>query len=233
MLYIVSTPIGNLQDLSLRAIDVLTSVDYIACEDTRRTGLLLEHIRKITNKEFTKPKFLSYFEFNEQKRIPEIISLILQGKTVALISDAGTPLISDPGFKLVRECVRSNLPVVAIPGPSAVIAAVSVSGLPTDKFFFVGYPPRKDSGRIKFFTSLKQMTEIMGTTIICYEAPHRLQDTLAAISTVFPTCEVAVASELTKMYESVFRGSIEQSQEHFATHKPRGEYVIVFHALSQ
>ena len=147
-LYIVPTPIGNIDDITYRAVKVLSEVDIIACEDTRRTGLLLA---KILDSEITRPAFISYYEQNELQRIPEIISLLQNDQNIALVSDAGTPAISDPGFKLIRECAKEKIKVISVPGASSVLVSLTSSGLPTDKFTFAGYPPRKPGHRKTFF----------------------------------------------------------------------------------
>ncbi len=236
-LYLISTPIGNLQDITLRAIRKLFEVDVIACEDTRRTGTLLETLRapynalrgRRNNTTHHKPKLLSYFEHNELRRNPEILSLLHKGHDVALISDAGTPMISDPGFKLIRECIKGNIPVVATPGPTAVIAALTLSGLPTDKFLFAGYPPKKSGHRIKFFENIKKSQESVISTIILFEAPHKLLKTLEEIKVIFGDIRIVLCRELTKIYEEVRREKISESIEHFQKTNPKGEFVILFH----
>ena len=221
-LFVVSTPIGNLKDITLRAIDILSKVGYIACEDTRRTGNLLRQL-PITNY-----KLLSYYEQNELQRIPEIIVLLKNDSDVALVSDAGTPTISDPGFKLVRECIREGINVESIPGPSSVISALVVSGLPTDKFFFIGYPPRKEGHRKKLFTDVIAMVHIVKTTVIMFEAPHRLVKTLQEMMDVFGDIDVVICRELTKVHEEVRREKISQAIAHFQKTNPKGEFVILF-----
>lgn len=223
-LYIVATPIGNLQDLSFRAVEILTKVEFIACEDTRRCGLLLKHINRIS-----RPTLLSYYEENELGRIPQIINALKNGLNVALVSDAGTPTISDPGFKLVRECVQQGIRVESIPGPSAVISALVVSGLPTDKFLFVGYLPRKQGKRTKFLQDISSIVQTIKLTIIIFEAPHRLVKTLAELKEVFGEMDIVIARELTKIHEEVRREKISDSIRHFQKTNPKGEFVILFH----
>lgn len=225
-LFIVATPIGNLQDLSLRVIEILTRVELIACEDTRHTGILLSHIRK-TNKENIKPKLLSYYEQNEFRRIPQILNALYNGVDVALVSDAGTPTISDPGFKLVRECIAQGIKIESIPGPSSVISALVVSGLPTDKFLFLGYPPRKPGHRKKLFKDIDSMIRIIKATIIMFEAPHRLVQTLNELKDTFGDIEIVIARELTKIHEEVRREKISDSLNHFTKKTPKGELVIL------
>lgn len=231
-LYLVATPIGNLQDISLRALKTLFDVDVIACEDTRRTGGLLEKlIQEFASnpQDKRKPRLLSYYEQNEVQRIPEIISLLQQDIAVALVSDAGTPAISDPGFKLIRECIAQKIKVEALPGASSVTTALLVSGLPTDKFTFVGYPPRKPGHRMTFFENIKISQESLKSTIIMFEAPHKLQKTLEELQSVFGDIDIVLARELTKIYEEVRREKISESLNHFKKTEPRGEFVLLFH----
>ncbi len=228
-LYIVATPIGNLQDITIRAIKVLTSVDVVLCEDTRKAGFLLEHVRKtypLLIEDSEKPKLISYYDQNETERIPEVLSLLKQGKKIALVSDAGTPGISDPGFKLIRECIKQGIKIEPIPGTSAVITALVASGLPTDRFMFVGYPPRKSGQRDNFFTELKSKN--LETTIIMLEAPHRLIETLESLKSVFGDIEVSLARELTKIHEEITKNKISYILESFKEKGAKGEFVILF-----
>jgi 16S rRNA (cytidine1402-2'-O)-methyltransferase len=231
-LYIVSTPIGNLADISLRALKTLFDVDILACEDTRRTGILLEKLLT----EFAsnpadkkKPNLMSYYEQNELGRIPEIITALQSNLDVALISDAGTPAISDPGFKLIRECIKEGLNVEALPGASSVITALTISGLPTDKFTFVGYPPAKSGHRTTFFENIKKSQEILNSTVILFEAPHKLLKTLSELQTVFGDIEIVLCRELTKIYEETRREKISEARVHFKKTPPKGEFVLLFH----
>ncbi len=219
-LYVVATPIGNLQDITIRAIEILQSVDGIACEDTRKTGNLLKTLQ------INKPDLISYYEQNELQRIPEIITALKNGLNIALVSDAGTPTISDPGFKLVRLCIQEGIRVESIPGPSSVISALVSSGLPTDKFLFIGYPPKKEGHRKKLFTDLFALS--IKTTIILFEAPHRLVKTLGELQEVFGDIEVVIAKELTKIHEEIRRETISSSLLHFEKTNPKGEFVILF-----
>lgn len=230
ILYVVSTPIGNLKDITTRAIEVLGQVNAIACEDTRKTGNLLKTLQ---NK---KPDLISYYEQNELKRIPEIITALKNGLNIALVSDAGTPTISDPGFKLVRECVREGIRVESVPGPSSVIAALSISGLPTDKFLFLGYLPHKSGHRKTFLESLKSillLEEKIHPTVILFEAPHRLLQILQELQGVFGDIEIVICRELTKVYEEVRREKITQSIVHFQKQNPKGEFVVLFNLYGQ
>ena len=232
ILYIISTPIGNLGDITLRALKTLFSVNVLACEDTRRTGALLDKLlSEFANdaEDKTKPHLLSYYEQNELQRIPEIISLLEAGQNVGLVSDAGTPLISDPGFKLVRECIEKGIKVEAIPGASSVLTALTVSGLPTDKFLFAGYPPRKPGHRTTFFENIKKSLESVKSTVIIFEAPHKLLRTLEEMQEIFGDIEIVAGRELTKIYEEVRHESISKALAHFKKKEPKGEFVILFH----
>ncbi len=221
-LYIVATPIGNLQDITLRAIEILKKVEYVACEDTRKTGFLLKSLQINTN-----PFLISFFEQNEIKRIPNIINLLENGKDVALVSDSGTPTISDPGYKLVRETIKIGVKVISIPGPSAVISALVSSGLPTDKFLFPGFLPKKSGHRTKLLENVKKSNELVNASIIIFESPFRVVKTLEEILKVFGNINASVSRELTKVYEEIVRGSVEDLIKHFSSKKLKGEFVIV------
>lgn len=229
-LFVVATPIGNLEDITLRAMKILKSVDAIACEDTRKTGMLMKHLSlsdENMQEDYVKTRLVSYYEQNEQQRIPEIISALKDGLNIALVSDAGTPTISDPGFKLVRETIREGIRVESIPGPSSVITALTASGLPTDKFLFVGYPPKKPGHRKTFFHNIASMIRIIKTTIIIFEAPHKLLRTLSEIQNEFGDMDIVVCRELTKIYEEIRREKISISIDHFTKTTPKGEFVIL------
>lgn len=231
-LFIVSTPIGNLQDITIRAIKTLFEVDFIACEDTRIAGKLLQSLKPVYERLFGVPpssyKLISYYEQNEKQRIPQIINGLKNGLNFALISDAGTPCVSDPGFEIVRECVRENLKVISVPGPSASIAALTSSGLPTDKFIFVGYPPHKKGNRAKFFEKLKFLRGNFKATIIMYEAPHRIMQILKEMEDILGDIEIVIEREMTKVFEESIRGKISYIQKHFEKKSPKGEFVILF-----
>ena len=216
ILYIVSTPIGNREDITLRALRILKEVDLIAAEDTRHTGLLLRHFGIQT-------PLSSYFEGNELRKRDLILSRLKQGDRVALVSDAGTPGISDPGFRLIQLVIENQIPVVPIPGPSAAIAALSVSGLPTDAFFFKGFLPHKSKKRRGLLEQLEEVRE----TIIFYESPHRIIETLKDISDILGDREMALARELTKIYEEVLRGRVSEIQNQIAGRKIKGEITLV------
>jgi 16S rRNA (cytidine1402-2'-O)-methyltransferase len=231
-LYLIPTPIGNLADITLRSLRTLFDVDVIACEDTRRTGLLLEKLLTKFSpnpEDKRKPKLISYYDQVELQRIPEIISLLKSGKDIALVSDAGTPAVSDPGFKLIRECVKENLRVESLPGASSVLTALTVSGLPTDKFLFVGYPPHKPGHRLDCFKNIKTSLETINSTVIFFEAPHKLLTTLGDLRSVFGDINIVICRELTKMYEEIRREKISESLNHFKKTTPKGEFVILFH----
>jgi 16S rRNA (cytidine1402-2'-O)-methyltransferase len=196
-LYIVATPIGNLEDITLRALRVLKEVDLIACEDTRHTRKLLAHYQ------ISKPT-VSYHEHNERERSPELIKKLEAGLNIALVSDAGTPLVSDPGFRIVREAIERQILVTPIPGPSALVAAMSSSGLPTGEFAFFGFLPARRAARK---ARLKELAEIK-STLVFYEAPHRIKETIVDAREVFGDRECVVARELTKLHEEFVRGSL-------------------------
>ena len=216
MLYLVATPIGNLGDITLRALETLRQVDVVASEDTRKTGLLLKHF------EISKPQ-LSFHEHNEAKAGNKIISLLQEGKSVAVVTDAGTPGISDPGYSVVQRAVAENLPVTMIPGPTALIMALVLSGLPAHAFTFRGFPPRKSGKRQRFLAVDAESPH----TLIFYESPYRLKPFLEDALEVYGDRETAVCNELTKLYESVHRGRLSELIAHFAAEEPRGEYVVV------
>lgn len=215
-LYVVPTPIGNLKDITLRALEILRSVNYIACEDTRRTLILLNHY------DIKGKKLLSYYEPKEERQIPRIME-ILEKEDVALVTDAGTPAVSDPGYRLIRKCVEEGIEVEVLPGPSAVITALVGSGLPTDRFLFVGFPPRK--GTKGFLEELKACED---TTVVLFESPKRVLKTLYLIRDVFGEVSVCVARELTKIHEEYIRGKVSEVIEEVESRGGlRGEVVIV------
>lgn len=212
-LYIVATPIGNLADITLRAIEILRSVRLIAAEDTRETRKLLTAYK-------IKTAMTAYHENNKRTKLGYLLD-ILKEDDVALVSDAGTPGISDPGHDLVVAAVQEEIPVVPIPGPSVVVAALVVSGLPTDRFTYLGFLPRRTAARRKLLGTIADEP----ATMIIMEAPHRVQAALNDLLEVFGDRRIAVCRELTKLYEEIFRGTISQSIEHFA--EPRGEFTLV------
>ncbi len=224
-LSVVSTPIGNLEDITIRGIKTLFAANIILCEDTRRTGLLLDELKKRypTFVVEHKAQLVSYYDEIEDKRIPEIIQMLEEDMTIALVSDAGTPLVSDPGFRLVRECLKRNIKVESVPGPSAVLAALTSSGLPSDKFTFYGYLPEKQGARIKLLEETKGNAKV---TYIFYVAPHKLVQTLTDVKDVLGDIEIVLARELTKVHEEIWRGTVTETLTHFP--EPKGEFVLLF-----
>ena len=218
MLYIVSTPIGNLKDITLRAIETLKSVDLIAAEDTRHTKILLDTY------EIKKP-LTSFFEHNQIKKAEGILELLKAGRNVALVSDAGTPGISDPGFLMVRLAQENNIPITVIPGVSACITALTASGLPTHRFLFEGFLPPKSGSRRNRLAALKE-TE---ATVIFYESPHRILKTLKDIEEVWDDPFIVVARELTKKFEEIRKAKASFLLAHFTQHPPKGEFVLLAH----
>jgi len=216
-LYIVSTPIGNLQDITFRAIETLNQSDIILAEDTRRTFILLNHYN-IENKKLT-----SFNDFNKEKKSNYIINELKQNKNISIVSDSGTPGISDPGFYLVRECVRNNIQVIPIPGPTAAISALVSSGFPTDSFVFYGFIPKKEKAKTDFFNEIKNNSK---TTII-YESPYRLIKTLRVMAEIMPDKEICIARELTKKFEEFIRGNTKDIYEKLKDKVIKGEITIV------
>lgn len=215
-LYLVATPIGNLGDITLRALETLRAVDVVASEDTRKTGRLLQHF------EISKPQ-ISFHEHNEEKAGRKIMQLLADGKSVAVVTNAGTPGVSDPGFTLVRSAVEAGVAVTMIPGATALVMALVLSGLPAHAFTFRGFAPRKSGKRQRFLAVDADSPH----TLIFYESPYRLRPFLADALVVYGDRQAAVANELTKLYESVQRGRLSQLITHFEQHEPRGEYVVV------
>ncbi len=215
-LYLVATPIGNLEDITLRALRVLKECDVVAAEDTRRTGQLLQHF------EIRKP-LLSYFQFNEAKRSEEIIERLRQGQKVALVTDAGTPGISDPGERVVSAAVKAGLRVESIPGPCAMIAALTASGLPTDEFHFIGFLPHKSGQRKK---ALERLCETPGTSVL-YESPYRIGKLLQELIEVMPDRQVVLARELTKKFEEYLRGTPAELLAITEKRSLKGEFVVM------
>ena len=215
-LYIVPTPVGNLDDMTFRAIQVLKEADLILAEDTRTSGILLKHFE-------IKNAMQSHHKFNEHQTVENVVKRILAGETIALISDAGTPGISDPGFLLARECARAGIEVQCLPGPTAFVPALVASGLPCDRFCFEGFLPQK-KGRV---TRLKTLSE-EGRTLVFYESPYRLLKTLTQFVEFFgQERQAAVAREISKVHEETVRGTLAELVEHFTANEPRGEIVII------
>lgn len=217
-LYIVATPIGNIKDISFRAIETLSEADIIACEDTRVSKKLFSLLNLKTDK-----PFISYQDYSEEEKSQHLTELLLSGKSIALISDAGSPLISDPGYKLVRKCVEQNIKVYSVPGASAVICALQLSGLPTNRFMFAGFIPNKDKARMDLFIELSKIN----TTLVFYETAPRLCKTLLCLNQVFPDREIAVAREITKIFEECKRASAQELYNYYNENSPKGEIVII------
>ncbi|MBD2440721.1 16S rRNA (cytidine(1402)-2'-O)-methyltransferase [Nostoc sp. FACHB-110] len=216
-LYVVGTPIGNLEDITFRAVRILQTVDLIAAEDTRHTGKLLQHFQ-------VKTPQISYHEHNRNSRIPDILEHLNHGKAIALVSDAGMPGISDPGYELIKACIDAGITVVPIPGASAAITALSAAGLPTDKFTFEGFLAPKAQQRRKHLETLQTESR----TLIFYESPHRLTDTLQDLAAVFgDERQIVLARELTKLYEEFWRGTIAEAIAHYQQREPQGEYTLL------
>jgi len=216
MLFVVATPIGNLGDITLRAIEVLKSADLVAAEDTRHSGMLLKHLG-------IKKPFISYHEHNEAARTTELVERLARDQNIVLITDAGTPGMSDPGLRVIRECVRRGLPFTIIPGPSSILAALLGSGFSTDKFCFRGFLPVKSGQRERELRAAVGREE----TAIFFESPYRLRKTLAACVDIMPNRQLCVARELTKKFEALRRGIASDLHAHYEAHPPKGEIVLV------
>ena len=215
-LYLVATPIGNLQDISLRALEILKTVDLIACEDTRHTRKLLTHFG-------IQARLTSYHEHNEEQRAEELSPLLTDGKSIAVVSDAGTPAICDPSFRIVQKAHEIGVRVVPIPGAAAFVSGLVASGLPTDSFFFGGFLPSKKGERQKRLQEVKDIP----ATLIFYETPHRLSKSLADCAEILGNRQAAVARELTKLHEEIVRGNLEELIEKFGEKQTKGEIVLV------
>ena len=216
MLYVVATPIGNLADITIRALEVLRRVDLVAAEDTRHTSVLLHRY------EIEKP-LISLHEHNEARRTAELVERLRAGASVALLTDAGMPAVSDPGFRLIAACREANLPVTIIPGPSAVLTALVGSGLPTHAFYFGGFLPVKSGQRTRELA----VAIARNCTSIYFESPHRLQKSLAELEAMAPIRPICVARELTKQFETFHRGTAQELRKHFSDHPPRGEITLL------
>lgn len=216
VLYIVATPIGNLEDISLRALRILKEVDRIAAEDTRHTRILLSHFDIRT-------PLTSYHEHNEKTQAPRLVERLQRGENIALVSDAGTPAISDPGFRLVVEALRADVRIIPLPGPSALATVLSASGLPTDRFIFEGFLPAKKQERETRLQALRNESR----TLVFYEAPHRLKESLAALQRILGDRAIVVAREVSKIHEEFLRGSIEQVLTQLAEREVKGEITLV------
>ncbi len=224
-LFLVATPIGNLEDITLRAIKTLGEVDLILAEDTRKTGRLLKEI--LTTK--TPPPLFSFFEGNEERKQPEILTRLLGGENIALVTSAGTPTIADPGFKLVRACFREKIEVISVPGPNAALTALSVSGLPTDKFLFLGFLPKKKGKVEKMFQSYQDLVDSpLSPSLVFYESPYRLIKTLRLAENILGNqARVVVCRELTKIYEEKIVGGFKEILAKLEGKKIKGEVTVV------
>ena len=216
MLYVVATPIGNLGDITLRAIEILKSVDMVAAEDTRYSGMLLKHFG-------IKKPLISFHEHNEAMRTAQLIERLVAGESIALITDAGMPGLSDPGSRLIRECIRNDLPFTIVPGPSSILTAIVGSGFPNEKFFFGGFLPVKSGGRERELRAAAVRDE----TTVFFESPYRLTKTLSAAVDILADRPLCVARELTKKFEEFRRGSAADLLSHYAEHPPKGEIVLL------
>ena len=241
MLYIVATPIGNLKDITLRALEVLQSVDSIICEDTRRASILLNHYQipfghsRPLRRSFSEASeggnpinksLIVLNDYNEAKMVESIIRRLKSGENFALISDAGTPLVSDPGYKLVRSCIENGIQIDSIPGSSSLITALTLSGLPPDKFLFLGYPPEKPGQRMQLFKSLTLIHESIRVTYIAFVSPYKLLRTLQDMREVLGDIDIVLAHELTKIHQSVDKKKISEWLE--TLKNPKGEYILLF-----
>lgn len=221
-LYIIPTPIGNLKDITLRALETLKYVDLIAAEDTRQTLKLLNHFD-------IKKTLVSYHEHNEVIKVEKLIDTLREGKNIGLVSDAGTPGISDPGSVIIKACIENNISFEVLPGATAITTAVVYSGLSTKSFSFIGFLPRNRKEKREALDMVKDYTQ----TLVFYEAPHRLRDTLAILNEVLGNRNIAICRELTKMYEEIIRDTIENTIIHYSNNEPRGEYVLVVDGISE
>jgi 16S rRNA (cytidine1402-2'-O)-methyltransferase len=221
MLYVVGTPIGNLGDISPRCAEILATVDLIAAEDTRHTGRLLEHLN------LSRP-LTSFQEHNEERKVPELLARLREGASIALVTDAGMPSVSDPGYRLVKACRDEGLPCTVIPGPSAVLTALAGSGFPSDRFYFGGFLPPKSGRRGSELSAAAKRKE----TSIFFESPHRLARTLAEAAPLLTGRRVCVARELTKKFEEFRIGTAEELAAHYESHPPKGEITLLISGLS-
>lgn len=215
MLYIVATPIGNLEDITLRAVRILGEVELVLAEDTRKTGLLLSRLN-------IKKDLVSFYEHNEVKKIPWAIEELKKGRDIALASSAGTPTISDPGYKLIQACRKEGLPMTSLPGPSSIVNFLALSSLSHDKFVFLGYMPRKENAQKKLLERVKEW----GLTMVFFESPYRILKSLRVIKKTLGRVRIGVAREMTKKFEEVYEAGVEEVIEHFTKKAPKGEFVI-------
>ena len=222
MLYLVATPIGNLGDITYRAVEILNTVDLIAGEDTRKTSILLKHYN------ISKPQ-MAFNNYNERKVLPKLIQRLQAGENIALVTDAGTPGISDPGYSLVQAALQAGLELTALPGPAALIMAITLSGLPLHSFTFRGFPPNKEGPRKRFLSA----DQSSSYSLVYYESPYRLQAFLKNALEVFGDRQAVVANDLTKKFERIYRGTLSELGEQFASEKIKGEFVVCIAGNSQ
>lgn len=216
MLYIVATPIGNLEDITIRASRILEEAELILAEDTRKTGLLLQRLN-------IKKKLVSFYEHNEIRKIPLIIEELKKGRNIALVSSAGTPTISDPGYKLIKACREEGVPVTSLPGPNSIINCLALSSIPHDKFAFLGYMPRKKSAQKKLLEKAGEW----GLALVFFESPYRVLKSLKLIKEVLGEVRIVIAREMTKKFEEVLEVGVDEAIDHFSKKEPKGEFVIV------
>lgn len=226
-LYLIATPIGNLKDISLRALEILFEVDILLCEDTRVTGILLTKFENYNSKK-NHPRLISYHDHNEERLNPQILAYLKEGKKIGICSDAGTPLISDPGYKLVRSCLEFGIKVNIIPGPCSVISGLTISGFPPDKFLFINYLPRKSGQRKNLFQKLKEQS-FKHLTIVAFESPHRIISSLEDFQSVYgEKAEISICREMTKIHEEVKKDDIQNVLKYYQKNQVKGELVLVF-----
>lgn len=216
MLYLVATPIGNLEDITLRALRVLKEVDFVLAEDTRKTGILFKRYQ-------IKNRLISFYEHNEDKKIPKAIEELKGGKNAALVSSAGTPAVSDPGFKLIKKCREEKIEVVSIPGPSSIITAFTLSSIDSEKFIFLGYVPRKKGKRDKLFSQLATFP----SACIFFESPYRILKVLEELKQALGNRKITICREMTKKFEETFEGSLGEAINYFSKKEPKGEFTFV------
>lgn len=225
MLYIVATPIGNLKDITLRALEILNSVDGVIVEDSRKTAILLQSYQ------ISKP-IIVLNDYNEASTLKSLLPRLITGENFALLSDAGTPLISDPGYKLVRECLKEGIEVDSLPGAVSPIVALTLSSLPPDKFIFLGYLPEKPGKRREQIEKIKEISQILPATFICFIPPHKLVKTLEELKTILGNIPVCLAKELTKIHQKVKMEPLEEWLAEFSSSSPKGEFVLLFNLKS-
>ena len=223
-LYIIPTPIGNIEDCTLRTIEIIYRLPILLCEDTRKTDILLKKLSEKTGRSYPNVQLIPFFEGNEQKQTSRALQLLSEGADIGLVSDAGTPVISDPGFKLIQNCIKNNIRLVSLPGPSAITTAITLSGLPVSKFLFLGFLPKSEA---KIRSILKEVPK--NTTVVCFESPFRLLKLLTVLKKQFGDIDIVICREMTKMYEEIERGRISQVEVHFTSKKIKGEITLLFY----